>query len=209
LLSKIKKIKNKKFLGKKIFLKKINNYHCNKKYLSWLKDKNINQYLETRWTTYNIKSLKKFVNSCNSSESIILFGIFNDKEHIGNIKIEINRNHSFCYLGYFIGEKSYHGKKLASEAIRICCYVVFKLLNLRMCFAGVYSVNKPGIKVLEKNKFKKVSSIKNLYKIRNNLYADELTYCLKKIDFKYIQKKNNIFLFNKVDYIISKNETLF
>ena len=41
----------------------------------------------------------------------------------------------------------------------------------------------PGIKVLEKNNFKKVSTIKNMYKIKDKLYSDELTYCLKKINF--------------------------
>jgi [ribosomal protein S5]-alanine N-acetyltransferase len=187
LLNKIKKIKNKKFLGKNIFLKKIHTHHCNKKYLSWLNDKKINQYLEAKWTKYNIRSLKKFVNSCNLNESIILFGIFYKNEHVGNIKIDINMNHSFCYLGYFIGERRHQGKKLAFEAINICCHIVFKLLNLRMCFAGVYSINKPGIKVLEKNKFNRISTIKNLYKIKNKFYTDELTYSLKNIDFKYIK----------------------
>ncbi len=187
MLNKIKKIKNKKFLGKNIFLKKINSNNCNKKYLSWLSDRKINQYLETRWTKYNTGSLKKFVNFCNSSNSIILFGIFFKNEHIGNIKIDINMNHEFCYLGYFIGDSKYHGKKLASEAVNICCYIAFRYLNLRMCFAGVYKENKPGIKLLEKNKFKKISIIKNLYKIKNNIYTDELTYCLKKTNFKYIK----------------------
>ena len=54
---------------------------------------------------------------------------------------------------------------------------------MRMCFAGVYSSNIPGIKVLEKNNFKKVSTIKNMYKIEDRLYSDELTFCLKKINF--------------------------
>ena len=187
MLNKIKKIKNKKFSGKNISLKKLNYNHCNKKYLSWIKDKEINQYLEVRWTKYNIRSLRRFVNSCNLNQSIILFGIFHEKNHIGNIKIDINWNHSFCYLGYFIGEKKYHGKKLALEAINMCCHIAFKLLNMRTCFAGVYSVNTPGIKVLEKSKFKKISLIKNLYKINNNFYADEITFSLKKIDFKYIK----------------------
>ena len=187
MLNKIKKLKNKKFLGKNIFLKKINSNDCNKNYLSWLSDIKINQYLETRWIKFTIKSLKKFVNLCNSTESIILYGIFYKKEHIGNIKIDININHKFCYIGYFIGNRKYHGKKLASEAVNICCHIVFKYLNLRMCFAGVYKENKSGIKFLEKNKFKKISTIKKLYKIKKNLYTDEITYCLKKNDFKYFK----------------------
>ncbi len=183
MLNKIKKIKNRKFLGKKIYLKKINTKYCNNKYLFWLKDKNINKYLETRWKKYNIKSLREFVKSCNQSDSVILFGIFHNNEHVGNIKIDINWNHSFCYLGYFIGEKKHHGKNLAFEAISICCHIAFELLNMRSCFAGVYSINKAGIRVLEKNKFKKISVIKNLYKIKNNYYIDEFTYSLKKTNF--------------------------
>jgi RimJ/RimL family protein N-acetyltransferase len=178
-------IKNKKFAGKKIFLKKLTKRNCNEIYLSWLKDKNINQYLEARWKSYNKKKLKEFVNTCNKSKNNILFGIFKDtNEHIGNIKIDINWHHGFCYLGYFLGHIRSHGKSYGSDAIRICCYIAFKLLNMRMCFAGVYSNNIPGIRVLEKNGFKKVSTIKKMYKIKGKLYSDELTYCLEKNNFK-------------------------
>ena len=87
-------------------------------------------------------------------------GIFIDKkEHIGNIKIDINWHHGFCYLGYFLGDKKYHGKSYGSDAIRVCCNIAFRLLKMRMCFAGVYSSNIQ-VKVLEKNNFKKVSTIK-------------------------------------------------
>lgn len=199
----LNKIKNKKFEGEKIFLKKLTKIDCTKKYLRWLKDKKINQYSETRLKLYNKKKLEEFVSYCNKSDSDILFGIFkSNDEHIGNIKIDINWHHGFCYLGYFLGDKKYHGKSYGSDAIRVCSHIAFKLLNMRMCFAGVYSANIPGIKVLEKNKFKKVSTIKKMYKIKDKLYSDELTYCLKKINFN--KKKSN-----KISNVISENKILF
>ena len=62
---------------------------CNKKYLKWLNDLDVNQFLETRWNKQNIKSIKKFVSEINRSNDSYIFGIINKetKEHIGNIKI--------------------------------------------------------------------------------------------------------------------------
>ena len=62
-------------------------------------------------------------------------GIFTDKkEHIGNIKIDINWHHGFCYLGYFLGDKNIM-ESYGSDAIRVCCNIAFRLLKMRMCFA--------------------------------------------------------------------------
>ncbi len=182
-------LKKKKVNGKIVTLRKINYKDCDNKYLSWLKDKKINKFLECRIENLSIPQLKRFVKKCNTDLSTILFGIFFKDIHIGNIKIDINYFHKFCHIGYFIGEKNYQKKGMATEAIQLCLTLIFKILNLRMCFAGVYSANLDGIKFLKKNKFKKIFTYKKRLRIKNNIYCDELIYCLKRKDYLRYNKK--------------------
>ena len=81
-------MKRKNIIQEKNIFKTIAEDDCNKKYLKWLNDLNVNQFLETRWKKQNIKSIKKFVSEINKSNYSYIFGIINKetKEHIGNIK---------------------------------------------------------------------------------------------------------------------------
>ena len=176
--SKISKIKNKIYKGKKCILKKISVSKSNKDYLYWINDKRVNRFLEFRFEKINKKKLKEFIINSNKDYSTILYGIFRKKKHIGNIKISINWNHGYAVLGYMIGNLNFQGSGIGAESIKICKNICFKLLKLRFCLASVYSNNIASIKVLKKNKFKLVSRIKKMYKFNNN-YVDELNFVLK------------------------------
>ena len=58
-----------------IYLRKISISDCNENYLNWMNDSEVNKYLESRFTTHSIDSLKDFVNSMNNSENNVLFAI--------------------------------------------------------------------------------------------------------------------------------------
>ncbi len=83
--SKILNIKNKVLKGKNCTLKKITSLNCNQNYLSWINDKKVNRYLESRFENFNRKKLKKFVKDSNKDYSTILYGIFYNKIHVGKI----------------------------------------------------------------------------------------------------------------------------
>ncbi len=175
--SKLTKIKNKKYFGTNCILKKITSHDCNDEYLSWMNDKKINKFLESRFQKLNKKKIKEFVINSNKDNSIILFGIFSKKKHIGNIKIYVNWHHGYATLGYMIGNLAFQGKNIGTESIKICTNICFKLLKLRFCLASIYSTNISSSKVLKKNNFKLISKIEKIYKTNKN-YVDELTYRL-------------------------------
>lgn len=173
-----KKLKNKIHHGKNISLKKLSIKNCNETYLGWLNNPNINQYLESRISKLTLRDVKDFVKKSNLSNSTILFGIFYKNTHIGNIKIEINWFHEVCTFGYMIGEDNYQGKNIGTESIKICTRICLKNLKLRSCFASLYSDNVASKRVLEKNGFKKVAVIKDMYKLKKKTFSDELVYRL-------------------------------
>ena len=81
-------IQNKLITKKGFIIRSISLDDCNEKYVNWLNDKEVNQYLETRWCEQNIESIKDFVRKQIASEDSYLFAICKqDGTHIGNIKI--------------------------------------------------------------------------------------------------------------------------
>lgn len=148
------------------YLRKISIDDCNENYLKWMNDPEINKYLESRFTTHTIDSLKDFVNSMNNSDNNVLFAIV-DKEsdtHIGNIKLgNIHPIHKYADIGLLIGDKNYWGRGIATNAIKLVSEFAFDELNLRKVFAGVYENNIGSIKAFEKCGFKKAYVKKDNY----------------------------------------------
>ena len=71
-------------------MKNLSDEDCTQKYADWLNDKLVNQFLSSHWNENpeTILSCRDFVNRINSSTHSILWGIFVDNVHIGNIKLE-------------------------------------------------------------------------------------------------------------------------
>ena len=140
----------------KIILRNLEIIDCNENYLNWLNDEEVNKFLETRWYPQSIKSIQSFVDEINKSEHSYLFGVFykednNSLIHIGNIKIgPIHKFYSYADISYFIGDKNYWGKGLATEAIKSLLKFGFEVINLNRIQAGVFASNIGSIKALEK-----------------------------------------------------------
>ena len=140
--------------GRTICLRCIEETDCTDEYLRWLEDPEVNQYLETRWSEQSMDSIKSFVRQIRESEDSILFAIIEKetKKHIGNIKIgPINKNHQFAMISYFIGNREYWGKGIASEAIGLVTRFGFENLGLHKLLAGYYASNIGSGKALENN----------------------------------------------------------
>lgn len=137
-----------------LYLRSLSEQDCTDRYLSWLQNPQINQYLETRLTEQSLETVKAFVNTINDSEHSYLFGIFYNNMHIGNIKLgPIHPVYHFADISYFIGETSEHGKGIATEAVRLVCDFGFKTKELHRISAGGYATNLATKRVLEKNGF--------------------------------------------------------
>ena len=144
-------------ISDKLKIKELKTSDVNKKYVSWLNNKNINKYLEARFTKHTIKSQKKYISIINKSKNDIIFGIFTRQNiHIGNVKIgPINFIHKFTEISYLIGDKKYQRKGYSFEAISLIENYIFNKLKIKKITAGVYSNNFASIKLLKKLGYKK------------------------------------------------------
>ena len=127
---------NKKILGKNIYLRSLPLKDVTQNYLRWLQDSEVNYFLETRHEKQSLKKIKNYVNLCNKSDNIYLFGIFTKSDiHVGNIKLgPIKKNHSIAAISIFLGNKKYWGKGIGPDAINALADFSFDDLKLNPQF---------------------------------------------------------------------------
>lgn len=168
-----------------IYLRKISISDCNENYLNWMNDSEVNKYLESRFTSHSINSLKDFVNSMNNSENNVLFAIIDKSsdKHIGNIKLgNIHPVHKYADIGLIIGDKNYWGKGIGTKSIQLVTEHAFDNLNLRKVLAGVYEYNIGSIRAFEKCGFKRAYVKKDTYFFDGN-YIDAIVFELYNKNF--------------------------
>lgn len=177
---------DKELTGEKIKLRIIELDDCNSKYLGWLKDKEVNQYLETRWNEQTLESIKDFVTSIRNSDHSYLFAIIHQNKHVGNIKIgPIHPIYKYADVSYFIGKKSAWGKGIATEAIKLITDFGFNILGLNRLQAGAFAPNIGSKKALEKNGYKKEAVYrKKVFINSGDEYIDSHMYGLLKEEYK-------------------------
>ena len=156
---------------------------CNETYLSWLNDKSVNVFLETRWSEQSIDKIKEFVESTIKSTHSILFAIVFKGGHIGNIKIgPINEHYHYADISFFLGDKEYWGKGIATRAIKLVSDYGFSELGLHKIKAGVFNENIGSIKALKKAGFIEEACFKEELispisgKFCNHLFFSKINY---------------------------------
>lgn len=176
----MKKFQNITLKKKNIILKILTKDDYSHKYFKWLNDKNVNKYLETRFTNNTKKNIIEFIDKKYISADSYLFGIFENENnllnHLGNIKIgDINFIHKYGFISYFIGEKGYWGKGYASISVELVTKFAFTKLKLNKCIAGVYQPNISSVKVLKKNNYELEGVEKNKL-LLNNKFVSHLVF---------------------------------
>jgi len=171
-----KKIKDDRLLikGKHVILRRLKVSDANQRYLRWMRDGEVKQFLESRFETLSLSKLRNYIRRINSDSNFLFFAIIYrvTGEHIGNIKLgPINRSHKFGDLGILIGEKNFWGKGLASEAIKLVADYSFNRLKLHKLTAGAYSNNIGSIKAFKKAGFTVEGRRKSQFKYKG-VYID-------------------------------------
>ncbi len=162
----------------------------NRKYLSWINDKEITKYMATGTFPTTFKELRDFYNEITKSKTDVMFAILDKKHnfHIGNIKLgNINWVHRFADLGIMIGEKKYWGKGYGQEACKLLLEYAFNRLNLNKVILGSYANHKPAIKAYQEVGFTIEGRIKKLLNFEGNS-VDKIIMGISQSEFKKIRK---------------------
>ena len=167
------------------------------------KDKETNKFFHNKNILFTKSKLENYINNCFNDNKILLFGIFYNDIHIGNFKLEFDIFNFNCSIGYLIGEKKFLGKGIAYKSLKKIISFLFRDLNIRIIFTEIVKNNKKSIRLIEKNNFKHIYTLKKREYI-SNMAHDVLGYEIKnkKINIKKFPKKFNQ---SKKKYILKCN----
>ncbi len=149
-----------KIYSKNLIIQNLNRQDLNQRYLSWLKDKKVNQYLDQD-KDYKILKLKdciilhKYLQKSHNNFFLKIIKKSNNL-HLGNIRVgEVFWDEKISEIAILIGEKKYWGKGYGSEAVMAVTDFFFKKYPLDFFLAGFMAKNTSSDKLFSKCEFKK------------------------------------------------------
>ena len=147
-------------------------------YVSWFSDKDVTRYSDTQYGVFSLEGQISYVQECLSNKNILLFGIFEDDKHIGNIVLKGKLSvHKRAEITYFIGEKNYWGRGIGRNAVSKVIQIARVDLKLNKLFAGVAKNNTGSRKILENNNFV-LEGIREKHLFYNDNFEDQYDYGL-------------------------------
>jgi len=186
--------KHYKLASRLVFLRSLTPGDVSEKYLAWLRDPEVNRFLEVRFNPpKDLETLRKFVSSF-SVPNRYLFGVFaSDQErpiHIGNFTVDINPFHNTAYFGYLIGDKAYWGTPAATEAIVLILDFLFETKKVRRVYGGCYDMNIASVFNFSRFGFVQEGTARE-HLLDDGEPVDSLSFGLLKNE--WLQKKNEKF----------------
>lgn len=117
-------------------------------YLGWLRDVENNSFIQSVKVDYGMDELVEFIETVNSDENAILFGIFlkNNHQLIGTLKIQpINFSKQTSWLGIMIGNPDFRGQGYGREAMQEVLNYLFRSLRINEVLLGVDLKNSNAV----------------------------------------------------------------
>lgn len=122
-------------------------------YVRWLKDADVNRYLESRFDSHDISSTRAYVTAHLTANDALLLGIrwLQADRHVGNIRLsQISAQHSTGEVGVMLGDREAWGRGLATRAILLLNGIARRQIGLRRLTAGCYGSNSRSINAFQR-----------------------------------------------------------
>lgn len=145
-----------RLIGPRLHLRPVRLADGGGRYVQWLNNPKVNQYLESRFERHTKASVRRFILATNRQPANVFLSIVlnESQRHIGNIKLgPINSVHRLGDIGILIGEEDCWGKGYATEAIQLLTEHAFRTLNLHKVTASCYADNAGSARAFEKAGF--------------------------------------------------------
>jgi len=137
----------------RFLLKSLTQEDVNKRYLDWVNGPNKSKYIYYSDQERSLDDLSAYVEDRLLDESVLFLGIFIRESgiHIGNIKYEpIDFQKGYAVMGILIGEETWKGKGVASEAIKESAIWLKRTRGIQQIILGVDVRNIDAIKAYQK-----------------------------------------------------------
>jgi RimJ/RimL family protein N-acetyltransferase len=106
-----------KIVGERIFLREMDESDISERFILWLGDSEVNEFLEVRHNPPNLETQIAYVKECRISSTKAYLGIFQqDESLIGSVTL--NSHETRVEIGLMIGDKSLQGKGFGTEVVK-------------------------------------------------------------------------------------------
>ncbi len=172
---------NKPISTERLYLENLQSSHAERNYKEWVKDPQVNQFLELRHSIPGEQDLKEFIQRMDLASNNLLLGIFlKSGQHIGNIKLgPIDWRNERAMVGLLIGDQREWGKGYATEAIRTLTDYAFDELKLTSIRAGCYASNVGSYKAFLKAGYREEARMKEYWQTEAGFVDNVLLVCRK------------------------------
>ena len=189
---------DKTLITRSTIIKPITQNEITQNYISWLNDKEINKFLETRHLEQTKTKAIDYINSLRNINNCDMFAIISKEtnNHIGNLTISdfnTNNNGSMS-LGVMIGDKISRSVGIGAEVMISFIDFMFSFDTIERISAGAASENFKSCKTLESIGFKREGVIRKVFPLNNGEKCDLIKFGLLKEEWNDNKKKFSIFL---------------
>ncbi|MBE0351607.1 GNAT family N-acetyltransferase [Pseudoalteromonas lipolytica] len=165
---------------KNIYLRPLIETDITETYLEYFKDDDVLLFLEVTNSELTRESVIAYIKNGVETKDYYMYAIclIENDQHIGNLKIgPIDRKQKISDLVTVIWNKSYWGKGLASEAIKLGNKLAFEKHNIRKLHGGMYSDNIGSIKAYTKAGWIIEATLQNHYILNGKLQDRVIVSC--------------------------------
>jgi [ribosomal protein S5]-alanine N-acetyltransferase len=164
----------------RLYIRELTHEDVTERYLEWFKNNDVTSFLEVDGKKLTKKDVTDYIDLGNTSGTYKMYAICltENDQHIGNLKIgPINFKHRIADLVCVIGDQSYWGKGLATEAIRIGNETAFEKYDIRKLHGQIYADNVGSIKAYCKAGWIIEGVIKGRYLVNDQPMDQVLVSC--------------------------------
>lgn len=128
--------------GGLVYLRPLTPADITERYIAWFSDEAVTRHLEVRAITQ--EEARSYIEEGLTTNEYFMCAIcdLQSGDHIGNIKIgPIRWKHRVSDMVTVIGDRTYWGRGVASDAIRLAVRLAFRFLGMRKLHASMYAGN--------------------------------------------------------------------
>mgnify|MGYP001566853202 FL=1 len=137
-------------MNARVCLRRLTEQDATKEYARWFQDKELRRWIAR--ATPTIAACRAYIAEQRKNPDVMLWGIFVQGHHVGNIKCE--REHDRAVLGLLIGEREVRGMGIGPAAIRQAAQWCFRHWKVGVVAAGVHPFNTRSMRAFKKCNFK-------------------------------------------------------
>ena len=135
--------------GERLYIKEIEIEELTDPVMAWFTDSELMKYYTNSRRVITKDTLVASIERGKRDGDTFTYGIYDIEREllIGTLKLgPINKIHKTSDLATLIGDRSFLGKGLAPEAIRLGVELAFSVYDLRKLYGGMYASNVASIK---------------------------------------------------------------